>query len=319
MEQTLIESIIENSWVHLALWIVVFILVTFIVSMKDGMVKFVVLLFGLPWFAVALYVILDNLNMEPIESITDFWYLKVGIPVAVLIVEPLLFLFFYRIRLASFRRRVGAGKRAGTPTLRFRKLDKKLRETKVSREIILKNRKPDEQGQKKLNREFRLACSERNPDFGFISALLEQGADVNSKDDAGMTSLHLTTEWMNRKHRLILFLLGAGADPNIQDNTGKTALGLYALKNPFKMGHLHALEVLLTYTDVNIQDKDGKTVLFYKAGNPSDNRRTFFLLKKYGAEIHLKDNHGKTAMDYATEGNNKKLASYLRRKSRKKS
>ncbi len=319
MEQTVIESIIENSWVHLALWVVVFILVTFIVSMKDGMVKFVVLIFGLPWFAVVLYYILDNLNIDPIEAITDFWYLKVGIPVAVLVVEPLLFVFFYRIRIASFRKRIKAGKRVGIPTLKFKKMDKKVRETEISREAILKHRKPDEKGQKKLNRELRLACKERIPDLGFISALIEQGADVNSRDEEGLTSFHMTIDFMNRKRSLILFLLGSGTDPNIQDDTGKTALGCYALKNPFKMGHLHAVEILATYTNVNIQDKDGKTALFYRAGNSSDNKWSFLLLKKHGADVNLKDNLGKTAMDYAAEGNNKRLAAYMRRKSRKKS
>ncbi len=319
MEQTLFESILWNPFVHLTLWILVFIIVTYTVSMKDRMVKFVVLIFGLPWFAVAMYFILDGLNYEPIEVITDFWYLKVGIPVAILIIEPLLFVLFYRIRIDGFRRRIKAGKRAGNPTLKFRKVDKKWKDTDISREIILKNRQPDEKGQRKLNRDLQTACKERFPDLGFISALLEQGADVNSKDEAGMTSLHLTSEWMHRKYRIILYLLGVGADPNIQDDAGKTALGYYALKNPFKMGHLHAVEVLANYTDVNIQDKEGKTVLFYRAGNSSNNQWSFLLLKKYGAEISLKDNQGKTVLDYATEGNNRRLAAYLRRKSRKKS
>lgn len=317
MEETFFESIIENPWIHLCLWVVVFVLVAFVVSMKDAMVKFVVLLFGLPWFAVALFFILDNLNIEPIESLTDFWYLKVGIPVAILIVEPFLFFLFYRIRLTSFRRKVIAGKKAGNPTLKYKKLDKKVSDTEITREIILKRRKPDEKGQRKLNRDLRTACKERFPDFGFISALLEQGADVNSKDEEGLSALHLTTEWMNSKLSLILYLLRSGADPNIQDNTGKTPLGFYALKNPFKMGHLHAVEALATYTDVNIQDKEGKTVLFYRAGNASDNKWSFLLLKKHGADPFLMDNRGKTALDYATEGNNKRLAAYLRRKSRK--
>jgi hypothetical protein len=319
MEQTLFESIIENSWVHLMLWILVFVFATYIASMKEGMVKFVVLLFGLPWFAVALYHILDNLNIDPIEAITDFWYFKVGIPVAILVVEPLLFILFYRIRLSFFRRRIRAGKRAGNPTLKFRKLDKKLRETEISRKILLKRRKPDEKGQRKLNRDLHVACKEQIPDLGFISALLEQGADVNAKDEEGITSLHLTTEWMTRKRSLILFLLGAEADPNLQDGTGKTALGYYALKNRFKMGHLHAVEILAAYTDVNLQDNEGKTALFYRAADPSDNHWSFMLIKNYGADIFIKDKRGKTTLDYATEGNNKRLAAYLRRKSRKKS
>ncbi len=319
MEETLFESIVENSWIHLCLWVIVFILVTYIVSMKDTMLKFVVLVFGLPWFAVALFVILDNLNIEPIEEITDFWYLKVGIPVAILIVEPFLFFLFCRIRMASFRRKITAGKIAGNPTLKYKKLDKKVRDMEITREIILKRRTPDENGQRKLDHDLRTACKERFPDFGFISALLEQGADVNSKGEEGLSALHLTTEWMNRKRSLILYLLRAGADPNVQEDTGKTPLGYYALKNPFKMGHFHAVAVLAEYTDVNLQDKDGKSFLFYRAGSSSDNRWSFLLLKKFGADIHIKDNDGKTALDYATEGNNRRLAAYLRRKSKKKS
>ena len=319
MEQTLFESILWNPYVHLTLWILVFIIVTYIVSMKDAIVKFVVLIFGLPWFAVAMYFILDSLNYEPIEVITDFWYLKVGIPVAILIIEPLLFILFYRIRITGFRRRIQAGKKAGNPTLKFKKVDKKWNDTEISRGIILKNRQPDEKGQRKLNRDLRTACKERFPDLGFISALLEQGADVNSRDEEGLTAMHQTTDWLARKYRLILYLIRAGADPNIKDESGRTVLGYYTLRSHFKMGHFHAVEVLANYTDVNIQDNDGKTALFYRAGSSSDNRWSFLLLKKYRAEINIRDNQGKTALDYATEGNNRRLAAYLKRKSRKKS
>lgn len=319
MEETLFESIIENSWIHLCLWIVVFILVTFVVSMKDAMVKFVVLVFGLPWFAVALFFILDNLNIDTIEELTDFWYLKVGIPVAILIIEPLFFLLFFRIRSALFRRRINSGKKDGNPTLKYKKLDKKVVEVEITREIILKRKVPDEKGQRKLDRDLRTACKERFPDFGFISALLEQGSDVDSQDEEGLSALHMATEWMSSKLSLILYLLRAGANPNIQDNTGKTPLGYYATRNPFKMGHFQAVEAMATYTDVNIRDKEGKTVLFYRVGNSSDNKWSFLLLKKHGADPSLKDNRGKTPLDYATEGNNKRLAAYLRRMSRNKS
>ena len=169
----------------------------------------------------------------------------------------------------------------------------------------------------KLDKDLREACKEEFPDLTFISALMEQGADVNGKDGEGMTALHYATDMLNKKCKLILFILGAGADPNIQDKSGKTALSHYAFENRYKAGHLYALEVLTRYTDVNMQDNEGKTALFYRAGLSTENRWSFLLVKKWGADIHVTDSSGKTALDYAEEGGNKTLASFLRKKSGK--
>lgn len=316
MEQTLFQEIINNPWGHLTLWIFVIVLASYIVSMKETIVKLIVLVFALPWFSVALYHILIALGIEFIDANEEFWYFKISLPIVILIIQPTLYGIFYRLRTTSFRKKIWSGKKAGDPNLKFKKLSQKLDEIGRVRAVLLKHRKPDEEAQRKLDHELQVACKERWPDLSFISALLEKGADVNAKDEEGLISLHFTTEWMNKRFSLILFLIGAGADPNIQNEAGQTALGFYASHIKYKLGHQYAVEALAAYSDLNIQDKDGKTALFYQAENASENRWSFLLIRM-GADIHTVDKQGKSVLDYATEGQNRKLVAYLNKKAKK--
>lgn len=314
MDQSLSHFLLTNVHLHIVLFLTVYILASYVVSLKDPIVKIILLIFGLPWYSVALFHILTSLNIELVWEHKDFWYYKVGVPVVILIVEIILLELIYFMRVSSFRKKVVAGKKAGNPNLKFGKIDKRLKDIEGVRAILLKSRKQDEKGQRKLDQDLREACKERFPDQTFITALLEQGANVNSKDDEGMTTLHYATDWLNKKYKLILFLLGAGVDPNIQDGSGKTALSHYAFENRYKAGHLYALEVLTKYTEVNMQDNEGKTALFYRAGIKMENTWSFLLIKKWGADMNIKDSSGKMASDYAEEGGNNRLASYLRKK-----
>ena len=55
-----------------------------------------------------------------------------------------------------------------------------------------------------------------------ITKLIEAGADLNAKDDDGMTALMLTARY-NPNPEVIKALVDAGADINVKDNNGETA------------------------------------------------------------------------------------------------
>ena len=54
--------------------------------------------------------------------------------------------------------------------------------------------------------------------------LIEQGADVNARDNIGRTPLQWAAEYGRAES--VRLLMGAGADPTMQDSTGKTALDI---------------------------------------------------------------------------------------------
>jgi ankyrin repeat protein len=65
-----------------------------------------------------------------------------------------------------------------------------------------------------------VAADSENPEA--ISLLLENGADVNAKDDDGRTALMAAA--YNKDPKMISLLLENGADAAITDNNGKKAI-----------------------------------------------------------------------------------------------
>ncbi len=132
-----------------------------------------------------------------------------------------------------------------------------------------------------------------------IMLLLGKGARVNSRDELGLTPLHLAA-WRGRRElaaellrrgaavnartksgrltplhlaasaghaRLVLLLIAQGAQPNDRDATGWTPLHGAAYE-----GHARVVTALLTHGAVaNVKDKGGRTPLFWaRAGRHSD-------------------------------------------------
>lgn len=105
-------------------------------------------------------------------------------------------------------------------------------------------------------------------DISRITRLLDQGYDINAKDEYGETPLMLL---INRQYKgkdfdlqesesVLHFLVRKGADINAQDNEGKTYL--HKTSVPF------LAKILISYgADLNIQDKLGNTALHYTAKN----------------------------------------------------
>jgi len=86
-----------------------------------------------------------------------------------------------------------------------------------------------------------------------VRELLEQGADVNARDDIGRTPLHATTSWCFVD--VARLLIEHGADVNAKDKEGRTPLHVAVLWRAVEIVKL----LLEQGADVNAKDKEGRT------------------------------------------------------------
>lgn len=109
-----------------------------------------------------------------------------------------------------------------------------------------------------------------------VKTLLEEGADVNAKDEDGFTVLMYAA--LSGNLQLVKHLVNRGADVNARDKDGKTALMFVAAK-----GDLEAVRFLLdSGADVHAEAANGNTAL--QLAEEEDNREIVMLLKSHGAE-----------------------------------
>ncbi|GAQ90528.1 hypothetical protein KFL_006520040 [Klebsormidium nitens] len=123
------------------------------------------------------------------------------------------------------------------------------------------------------------------------NVLRGRGADVNGKDDKGLTALHRAA--MAGRSAVCNVLLGRGADVNAKDGEGKTALFRAAMG-----GKSAACNVLLGRgADVNATDDKGLTALHWAA--MAGRIAVCELLLGHGADVNAKDDKGQTALHSA--------------------
>ena len=93
----------------------------------------------------------------------------------------------------------------------------------------------------------------------------------------------------------VVTLLKSGVDVN-----GRTRSGSYAMNAAAVENEVGVIQVLIDHNaDPNVQNRQGDTPLIcatkYAGGNPE----TVELLVKSGTDLSIRDNSGKTALDYA--------------------
>jgi ankyrin repeat protein len=158
--------------------------------------------------------------------------------------------------------------------------------------------------------------------FGFgeemrlMEFLIERGADINFRDDAGRTALMLAAGKPNgaNKTRLINRLLEAGADTSLFDTNGNSIL-IEQVGSGYRGDNLNdfnhwLLNVKLFASrgiDINHQNNLGMTALMYSAaGCGYDGAKNLLAL---GADPDIKTPTGDTALSLAIEAAAKKQAS----------
>lgn len=117
------------------------------------------------------------------------------------------------------------------------------------------------------------ACSKcTNPEV--IKLFIENGVDVNAKDERGKTALIVTIEsFLSGTEQNAKILIENGADLDIQDNEGKTAL-MYAIQKG--KGEI-VCELILRGADTTLKDTEGNTAM--KIAKEEDDVETIKLLK----------------------------------------
>lgn len=129
-----------------------------------------------------------------------------------------------------------------------------------------------------------------------IKLLLENGADVNAKDDKGWTPLMMASRHSNTSSNIetVNLLLQNGADVNAKQNTGWTPLML-ASRYSNTDSNIQTVKLLLQNgADVNLKNNDGWTPL--KLASKNSNTETVKLLLENDANVNLKNNNGNTAL-----------------------
>ena len=174
-----------------------------------------------------------------------------------------------------------------------------------------------------------IAAAERGDTAG-VRQLLQDGANINARDERGRTAVMAATH--GNHVDTVAVLIQAGADINIRDNRLDNPL-LYAgaeglldilkltiaagadtkLTNRFggtalipaaERGHVAVVEELLTHTDVDVNHINnlGWTALLeaivLSDGGPR-HQQIVQLLVDHGADVNIPDKHGVTPLQHA--------------------
>jgi ankyrin repeat protein len=139
-----------------------------------------------------------------------------------------------------------------------------------------------------------------------VRQFLEQGADVNAKDELGRTALIWAS--YNEHTDTVKLLIEKGADINARDSDGQTAL-IWAVTNSKTALAKFLIE---KGADVNIRNNRGETALRLAACKDTDIVR---LLIEKGADVNAYDKYSFTALGCAADAGNVDVVRALLEKS----
>lgn len=133
-------------------------------------------------------------------------------------------------------------------------------------------------------------------DTDAIIKAIENGLDVNSKNDKDSNFLHFAVEQDNRA--LIKFLIDKNININCQDKDGATALLLASQENNYE-----SIKILIeANADVNLKSKHGYTPLMASVAKFNSIDAAHLLIKS-GAEINVQDIRGVSPLMLAAQQN----------------
>ncbi len=122
--------------------------------------------------------------------------------------------------------------------------------------------------------------SKEHCDSGVIKLFLAHGGNVNSKNKAGETPLHIMAKHRSA-YNCLQVLIEKGANPNAQDNNGNTPL-MIALSHPQVSMRMAVVGNLLPLSDLNIKNNDNETAYDIAKANPAFEDKRFLEVLKGG-------------------------------------
>jgi ankyrin repeat protein len=133
----------------------------------------------------------------------------------------------------------------------------------------------------------------KNNNLEEVRLLIDNGADVNCKDEDDLTPLQGASRW--GYFEIYKLLIDHGVDVDCKNNKGWTPLHEASYK-----GNIDICKLLIEKgADVNCKDKDGWTPLYVASWN--DHLDICKLLIEKGADINCKNKDGKTPLDVASQ------------------
>lgn len=156
----------------------------------------------------------------------------------------------------------------------------------------------------------------KNDKEEIFDLLLEKGANVNAGGKSGntenQTALYVAV--LKGREDLVQKLLEKGADPNIADNQGGLPLSEAVARQD---ANPQIVKLLLEKgAKVNAQEPNKGTALIFAASNKAISSRTrqeiVKILLDHGADKSIKDDKGKTALDWAKQSGHEETAEMLK-------
>lgn len=163
----------------------------------------------------------------------------------------------------------------------------------------------DKRNQSSLHYGVEGALLSGDTSFDVVSCLLNHGADINAPMNGKYTALMMACR--SQHVRLVKFLLQQGANVQVKDKDGKTALHFACeLTLTWKPASCDLLNCLTENgADINALRKDNRTPLMVASSCGGVDQITFLI--KRGANVHLQDKNGDTALHHAARNMNNSL------------
>ncbi len=140
--------------------------------------------------------------------------------------------------------------------------------------------------------EQRIIQSVLNRQIKEVKALLQQGADPNTRNEKGDTLLFLAID--KKSLPIVKLLVEHGADVHARGRYHQTPLIRAVWKNA-----LTIVKYLLPLSDIEAEDKDGDTALIYAA--EFNRLKIAKILIEHGAEINKRNRYQRTALHKAAD------------------
>jgi len=169
----------------------------------------------------------------------------------------------------------------------------------------------DLEAQSELNGARALHLAADFDERSIIGLLLDHGADIEARDGELRTPLHRAAE--AGLNNLVALLIDRGA--NVNDREGN--FGATPLQRAADNGHMETVKLLLERgAEINAVDQRGFSALWCASqlqsfGNVGDGKLIEYLVSQ-GADLHVKNAHGQTPLDYAESRGWNEVADVLR-------